>query len=123
MARVKVIKAHGPVLAPVNGPEAAEWTAVKTKLPTNAASARREVRVNHAGAPYYAPSGIFAAEDFGAVADGTTDNATAFAALAAAVNAVPNPDGRPVPVRFTGNADTLAYRYSGGLVFTRPVIL
>lgn len=58
-------------------------------------------------------------QNFGGVGDGTTDNTGAFAAMAAAVNAVPNPDGRPVAVTFpTGH-----YRYSGGLDFTRPVLL
>lgn len=67
--------------------------------------------------------GVFYATDYGAVADGATDNAAAFTALAAAVNAVPNTDGTPVTVAFPGSDTASRYSYSDGLTFTRPVTL
>ena len=67
--------------------------------------------------------GTYYATDYGAVADGSTDNADAFADLAAAVNAVPNTDGTPVTVAFPASDTGASYVYSDGLTFERPVIL
>jgi len=97
--------------------------AVGRGIPTAAGTAREIVRLNASANPIFVPSGFFSADDYGAVADGVTDNATAFASLVAAVNAVANTDGTPVSVQFSGNSDGKSYRYSSGLAFTRPVVL
>ena len=90
--------------------------AVETVLPDKLDEADADIR-------YTPRTGTILASDYGVVPDGVTDNAPAFAALAAAVNAVPNTDGAVVVVRFAGGPDGLPFRYSGGLDFTRPVRL
>lgn len=62
-------------------------------------------------------NGQYNARAFGAVGDGTTDNATAFAAISTFINALSG--SYPVTVWFPdGN-----YLYTSGLAFTRPVTL
>lgn len=62
-------------------------------------------------------NGQYNARAFGAAGDGTTDNATAFAAIATFINALSG--SYPVTVWFPdGN-----YLYTDGLAFTRPVTL
>ena len=60
---------------------------------------------------------VFNVLDYGAVGDGSTDNATAFAAVATAVNATSST--YPTPVYFPPGT----YLYTSGLTFTVPVEL
>jgi len=57
--------------------------------------------------------------DYGAVADGVTDNTAAFAAVADAVNRSPPRSAAPATVLFPPGT----YAYAGGLVFSAPVRL
>lgn len=62
---------------------------------------------------------VLSVKDFGAVGNGVTDDATAFGLVATAVNAIANTNGDPVNIFFPEGT----YLYTGGLIFTRPVML
>lgn len=64
---------------------------------------------------------IFDVTDFGAVADNSTDNASAFAAAVAAADAVTRVNGMDAAtIRFPGPG---VFKYSSGLNPTKPIIL
>ena len=91
------------------------------QIPINRGGTNYRINAGTIGAP---GPGFFNALNYGAVADNNTDNATAFAALATAVNAYSE---TAVNTQLVGAAVVYfppgTYLYTSGLAFTQPVTL
>jgi hypothetical protein len=94
------------------------------QIPINRGGTNYRLTVGNIGGQLSMGSGFFNVLSYGAVANNSTDNATAFAALAADVNAftevtVNGREVEPPTVYFPAGA----YLYTSGLSFTQPVTL